>query len=139
MIKLFTSENVDAKNLHIIEKECFSTPWSEESFRTAQNTRFYVYLLEGEPLGYVGIYSVLDEGYVTNVAVKKDHRKKGIGSALISELLENEKDLSFITLEVRKSNEAAIKLYEKFGFKLEGERKAFYSNPREDGLIFTRR
>lgn len=139
MIKVFTSENVDAKNLHIIEKECFSTPWSEESFKNAASTRFYVYSENETPIGYVGIYSVLDEGYITNIAVKKDYRKKGVGSALLKDLIEKEKDLSFISLEVRKSNTAAIRLYEKFGFVLEGERKAFYSNPREDGLIFTRR
>ena len=139
MIKVFSNLNAPAKELNIIEKECFSAPWSEESFKTAENTRFYVYFEGEEVVGYVGIYSVLDEGYITNIAVLKDHRKKGVATALLKELTEKESALSFISLEVRESNTAAISLYEKFNFEKEGVRKAFYSNPKEDGLILTRR
>lgn len=139
MIKVFSNLNVPAKELNEIEKECFSAPWSEESFKNAENTRFYVFFEDERAVGYVGIYSVLDEGYITNIAVLKKYRKKGIATSLLKELTEKEKNLSFITLEVRASNTAAIALYEKFNFKQEGVRKAFYSNPREDGLILTRR
>ena len=139
MIKVFSNKNVPAKELNLIEKECFSTPWSEESFKTADNTRFYLYFEGEKVVGYVGIYSVLDEGYITNIAVLKDHRKKGIATSLLKELTEKESALSFISLEVRESNAAAISLYTKFNFKKEGVRKAFYSNPKEDGLILTRR
>lgn len=139
MIKVFSNLNVPAKELNEIEKECFSAPWSEESFKNAESTRFYVFFEDERAVGYVGIYSVLDEGYITNIAVLKKYRKKGIATSLLKELTEKEKNLSFITLEVRASNAAAIALYEKFNFKQEGVRKAFYSNPREDGLILTRR
>ena len=139
MIKIFSNENLPAKELSLIEKECFSAPWSEESFKTAENTRFYLYFEGEKVVGYVGIYSVLDEGYITNIAVLKDHRKKGVATALLKELTEKESALSFISLEVRESNAAAISLYTKFNFKKEGVRKAFYSNPKEDGLILTRR
>ena len=139
MIKIFSNETVPAKELSLIEKECFSAPWSEESFKNAENTRFYVYFENETPLGYVGIYSILDEGYITNLAVLKEHRKKGIATSLLSQLISNENNLSFISLEVRESNLPAISLYEKFNFKKEGVRKAFYSNPKEDGLILTRR
>lgn len=139
MIKIFSNETVPAKELNLIEKECFSAPWSEESFKNAENTRFYVYFENEAPLGYVGIYSILDEGYITNLAVLKEHRKKGIATSLLSQLISNENNLSFISLEVRESNLPAISLYEKFNFKKEGVRKAFYSNPKEDGLILTRR
>ena len=139
MIKVFSNLNVPAKELNEIEKECFSVPWSEESFKNAESTRFYVFFEDERAVGYVGIYSVLDEGYITNIAVLKKYRKKGIATSLLKELTEKEKNLSFITLEVRASNAAAIALYEKFNFKQEGVRKAFYSNPREDGLILTRR
>lgn len=139
MIKVFTNKDVDAKSLNKIENECFSAPWSEESFLSAENTRFYVYFKNDIAVGYVGIYSVLDEGYISNIAVLKEHRKNGIASKLLSELINNEKALSFISLEVRVSNTAAINLYKKFDFLKEGERKAFYSNPREDALILTRR
>jgi len=139
LIKVFDSKTAPVKELADIEKECFSAPWSEESFKTAENTLFYVYFINDTAAGYVGIYTVLDEGYITNIAVKKDYRKNGIATKLLTALIDDKKDLSFITLEVRKSNTAAINLYNKFNFKLEGERKAFYSNPREDGLILTRR
>ena len=139
MIKIFSNETVPAKELNLIEKECFSAPWSEESFKNAENTRFYVYFENEAPLGYVGIYSILDEGYITNLAVLKEHRKKGIATSLLSQLISNENNLGFISLEVRESNLPAISLYEKFNFKKEGVRKAFYSNPKEDGLILTRR
>lgn len=139
MIKVFSNLNVPAKELNEIEKECFSAPWSEESFKNAENTRFYLYFEDQKVVGYVGIYSVLDEGYITNIAVLKDYRKKGIATKLLKELTEQENNLSFISLEVRASNIAAISLYEKFEFKQEGIRKAFYSNPKEDGLILTRR
>lgn len=139
MIKVFSNKNVPAKELNLIEKECFSAPWSEESFKSAENTRFYVYFENETPLGYVGIYSILDEGYITNIAVLKKERKKGIATALLNELIKSENELSFISLEVRESNAAAISLYTKFNFKKEGVRKAFYSNPKEDGLILTRR
>ena len=139
MIKIFSKENLPTRELSLIEKECFSAPWSEESFKTAENTRFYLYFEGEKVVGYVGIYSVLDEGYITNIAVLKDHRKKGVATALLKELTEKESALSFISLEVRESNAAAISLYTKFNFKKEGVRKAFYSNPKEDGLILTRR
>ena len=139
MIKIFSNENLPARELSLIEKECFSAPWSEESFKTAENTRFYLYFEGEKVVGYVGIYSVLDEGYITNIAVLKGHRKKGVATALLKELTEKESALSFISLEVRESNAAAISLYTKFNFKKEGVRKAFYSNPKEDGLILTRR
>lgn len=139
MIKVFSNENAPARELNLIEKECFSAPWSEEAFKTAENTRFYLYFEGEKAVGYIGIYSVLDEGYITNLAVLKEHRKKGIASALLEQLIKSEQGLSFITLEVRESNTAAISLYTKFNFKKEGLRKAFYSNPREDGLILTRR
>ena len=139
MIKVFSNKNVPAKELNLREKECFSTPWSEESFKTADNTRFYLYFEGEKVVGYVGIYSVLDEGYITNIAVLKDYRKKGVATSLLKELTEKESALSFISLEVRESNAAAISLYTKFNFKKEGVRKAFYSNPKEDGLILTRR
>jgi len=139
LIKVFSNLNVPAKELNEIEKECFSAPWSEESFKSAENTRFYLYFEDQKVVGYVGIYSVLDEGYITNIAVLKNYRKKGIATKLLKELTEKENNLSFISLEVRASNIAAISLYEKFEFKQEGIRKAFYSNPKEDGLILTRR
>ncbi len=131
----------DQKAIALLEEECFITPWSERAILDSYNnsTLFLLFEEEGEILGYVGLQIVLDEGYITNVAVTKKARKRGVGSALISRLKEvaKEKGLRFISLEVRKSNAAAIALYEKQGFKAAGLRKNFYSHPTEDGLIMT--
>ncbi len=131
------------KEIAKLEKVCFSTPWSEESIKTAyQNgTRFFVCEKEGEVLGYVGLSAILDEGYITNIAVFPEYRKMGVGSAILQYLFNfaKENSLSFISLEVRVSNNSAISLYEKFGFKTEGRRKNFYTAPNEDALIMTKR
>ena len=124
-----------------LEKECFSEPWSEKAITESleNGTFFFVFEEEGEILGYAGLQTVLDEGYVTNIAVTSNARKKGIGSALTEKIISfgKEKKLSFVTLEVRESNLAAISLYKKFGFKTVGKRKNFYTAPSEDALIMT--
>lgn len=131
------------KEIAKLEKECFSTPWSEQTIEDAfkTGTRFFVAEKNNSVLGYVGISAIWDEGYITNVAVFPEVRQQGVASALLNSLFEfaKEKSLSFISLEVRESNNAAISLYQKFGFKTEGKRKNFYSAPQEDALIMTKR
>lgn len=126
-----------------LEKECFSAPWSEKTLTEAMNngTVFFVAKNGGKTVGYVGISCILDEGYITNVAVTENMRKKGIGTALLNRVFSHCRDngLSFVSLEVRESNKNAISLYEKTGFKPEGKRKNFYDNPKEDALILTKR
>lgn len=132
----------DIAEIAELEKECFSEPWSENSLRdelTNETARFYV-LRDGENLlGYVGANNISNEVYITNVAVNSKYRGNGYGKTLVNHLIKQSETerAFFITLEVRKSNENAIKLYEKCGFKLIGERKNFYSKPREDALIYT--
>ena len=140
MIRYF--KDGDQKAISEIEKECFSSPWSEQAVLDSANSDcvFVLFEEENEVLGYVGLQTVLDEGYITNVAVKKEHRRKGIAKALINELIKKlENELSFISLEVRLSNTAAINLYSSLGFKEEGKRKNFYEAPKEDALIMTKR
>jgi ribosomal-protein-alanine N-acetyltransferase len=132
----------DINDIAELEKECFSEPWSANSLRdelTNETARFYV-LRDGENLlGYIGSNNICNEVYITNVAVNGKYRGKGYGKILVNHLIkqcEAERTF-FITLEVRKSNENAIKLYEKCGFKFIGERKNFYSKPTENALIYT--
>lgn len=136
-------EHRHIKEIARLEKECFSTPWSEQTIEDAfkTGTRFFVAQKDNSVLGYVGISAILDEGYITNVAVFPEARQQGVASALLNSLFEfaKENSLSFISLEVRESNNAAISLYQKFGFKTEGKRKNFYSAPQEDALIMTKR
>ena len=126
-----------------IEKECFSSPWSEEGLKSEVNNpsaEFFVLEKDGAVAAYMGMHTVLDECYIANVAVKGEHRKKGYGQRLVENALEvaENKGCSFITLEVRISNLAAISLYEKCGFEKMGERKNFYSAPTENALIMTK-
>ncbi len=139
MIRKFA--NGDQKAIALLEKECFFEPWSENAILESHSnsTLFLLFEEKDKVLGYVGLQIVLDEGYITNVAVTENARKKGVGTALISHLKEvaKEKGLRFISLEVRESNLPAITLYKKQGFKTVGKRKNFYSHPTEDGLIMT--
>lgn len=132
----------DIKEIAELEKECFSEPWSENSLRdelTNETARFYVLRDSEKLLGYIGANNICNEVYITNVAVNSKCRGKGYGKILVKHLIkQSEAERAFfITLEVRKSNENAIKLYEKCGFKLIGKRKNFYSKPTEDALIYT--
>ena len=132
----------DIKEIADLEKECFSEPWSEASLRdelTNETARFYVLRDDEKLLGYIGSNNICNEVYITNVAVNKECRGKGYGKILVNHLIKQSEveKAFFITLEVRKSNENAIALYEKCGFKLIGERKNFYSKPTENALIYT--
>ncbi len=126
-----------------LEKQSFSTPWSESALLEELSNkfaRFFVALLNGEIVGYIGSHNVLGEVYITNVAVFPEYRKKGIGEALVKWLIETieGENAEFITLEVRKSNISAINLYEKCGFCAVGERKNFYEKPCEDAVLMTK-
>lgn len=125
-----------------IENECFSEPWSEKGFQSAFNDgiSYFISAKANKILvGYAGMYNVLDEGYVYNLAVSEKFRGNKIGKKLIKNLLDysKNKNLSFLSLEVRKSNHIAINLYQKAGFEITGTRKDFYNFPKEDGIIMT--
>lgn len=133
----------DETAIATLEKECFSEPWSSDAIVSSANEGilFFVYESENKIVGYVGLQTVLDEGYITNIAVTSSRRKQGIGKALL-ENLDNVADslsLSFISLEVRQSNSSAINLYTKMGYYVDGIRPNFYENPRENAIIMTKR
>lgn len=125
-----------------IERECFSLPWTREQLEsqlTGEGHVFLVALYDGEAAGYVGMTYVLDEGYISNVAVAPEYRRHGAGNALIAALKSRAEKLglAFLTLEVRRSNAPAAALYEKHGFVVVGTRKNYYERPREDALLMT--
>lgn len=131
------------KDIARLEELCFSEPWSEEGILEAYRlgTRFFVAEADKKLIGYIGVKAVVDEGYITNIAVFPEFRRKGAARALLNKVFTfaEEKRLSFVSLEVRPSNTAAVSLYQKTGFKEEGRRKDFYRLPREDALIMTKR
>ncbi len=142
VVRFMDKDDVEA--VAEIEKECFSRPWSEKALLDEINNedqaRFFVAESGGEIVGYIGTLSVARECSVTNIAVKEKYRHLGIGTKLMARAIytSREKGDEFITLEVRKSNENALKLYENFRFKIEGERKNFYRDPVEDAYILMR-
>lgn len=126
-----------------IENKCFAHPWSEQSIESEMNLENSVFLMafeEDKAIGYVGLSAVLDEGYMGNLAVVDEYRRKGIGRALMKELLRicKDKDFSFVTLEVRESNLPAINLYLSLGFERVGVRKNYYKEPTENALLLTK-
>ena len=136
-------KNEDVLMVAEIEKECFSKPWSEKAIKTEINndlSYFVVAKVGNEVVGYGGMYSVMGEGYIYNIAVKRKYRKFGIGTNIVNELVNYSKikSLNFLSLEVRKSNTPAINLYSNCGFKKIGNRKNFYTNPLEDAIIMTK-
>ena len=98
-------------------------------------------VLGEEVVGFAGMQQVLDEGYITNIAVAESCRRKGLGRAMLGALIDHcrESGASFLTLEVRQSNAPAIALYESMGFLPEGRRKNFYRQPTEDAILMTKR
>lgn len=130
-------------DVYIIETECFSHPWSRQSLENELNNETSLFLVakeENEVIGYIGMSIVIDEGYIFNVAVRESYRNMGVATALINELVTYGKknNFCFITLEVRESNLPAISLYSKFGFIKAGERKDYYSNPKENAILMTK-
>ena len=126
-----------------IGRLCFSEPWSEAAMRgELQNPHGEIYVCceEGAVLGYASIAFVLDEGSINNIAVLPQFRRRGIADALLY-FLDGQADrrsLSFFTLEVRASNQAALALYEKHGYRPVGRRRGFYTKPAEDAVLMTK-
>ena len=125
-----------------LERACFSRPWSEDSLRgELWNEAAVIIGAEGEDgtvIGYAGLQTVLDEGYINNVAVDEKFRRQGVADELIAAFVRfGQAKLAFLTLEVRASNEPAIALYAKHGFVEVGRRKNYYEDPREDAVLMT--
>lgn len=143
MISITRLEERQLREASALERLCFSTPWSEEMFRAELSSPLSHYLAAidegGRLLGYAGMQAVLDEGYISNIAVAPESRRLGIADALLSALIDFGRagGLSFLTLEVREHNAPAISLYSKHGFEVVGRRKNYYQNPREDALLMT--
>ena len=135
-----TMQKGDVAAVAALEAQIFSMPWSAAGFADTlprEDVIFLVAYEQDELLGYVGIYCMLDEGEITNVAVAPAARRRGIARALLTELKQQLacRNVTQIVLEVRVSNEPAIRLYEQMGFSVLGVRKNFYEKPAEDAYI----
>lgn len=134
-----TIEDVD--RVHEIEVQSFQTPWTKEAFHNeiVSNTlaEYIVLLYEDRIIGYGGMWLIVDEIHITNVALATDFRGKGYSKALIRALIQygQEHQFKHMTLEVRESNHVAIALYEQFGFESVGKRPKYYIDTGEDALV----
>ena len=126
-----------------LERICFSVPWSRNMLAEELDNLLSAFLValddSGRVVGYAGLQVVLDEGYITNVAVRPECRRQGVAAKLLQVFLDfaRANKLAFLTLEVRASNYDAIALYGSRGFRSVGRRKNYYEHPREDAIIMT--
>ena len=143
-VRIRDAVDKDLAALLVLEEACFSMPWTREQLQSQLPDERHEFLVAaddgGAVLGYIGMMTVLDEGYISNVAVAPEARRRGIGRALVKEMLRRaaDRELSFVTLEVRAHNESAIALYAQEGFRAVGQRKDYYERPKEDALLMTR-
>ena len=128
-----------------LERICFSRPWSRTMLAEELENQCAAFLVAVEPVtkkvvGYAGLLVMADEGYITNVAVFPEYRRRGVAEQLIAvfDKFARGNRLAFLTLEVRPSNAAAIALYQRFGFEEVGRRRNYYDLPKEDALILTK-
>lgn len=140
-IKLRSMTQADLSQVLAIEEECFSSPWSINSFKyeiEQSESIFKAAVLDEQVVGYVCLRTMLDITHVMNLAVLPQYRRMGIGLILLRdalhELRRQRPDIKFVTLEVRESS-GALKLYEKAGFAAIGKRKGYYHSPDEDAII----
>lgn len=131
----------DIPSIVALEQQTFTMPWTAEAFRNelTQNhfARYMAMEREGEIIGYAGMWTIMDEAHVTNIAVAERFRGQKLGARLLAELMRTAGFLGMrkITLEVRVSNDVAQNLYRKFGFTAAGKRPKYYSDNQEDALI----
>jgi len=142
-IRKMTKHDIDG--VIAIEILAFKMPWPRSAFEEELGNNelaFYLVLTDENNklapiIGYVGMWKIIDEAHVTNVAIAPKYQNQGWGSILLAELIWQAKEMGAdkMTLEVRESNNAARHLYEKFNFKVEGVRKGYYSDTNENALI----
>ena len=143
MIKIVKAEKSHIAGIFKVETECFSTPWSKASFeKEIKTNKFAVYFVAiddvtDEIAGYGGMWRVINEGHITNIAVSEKYRRQGVAIKIIDEFekFAVENDMIGLTLEVRRGNQPAMSLYRKMGFKIEGIRPEYYSDTKEDAII----
>lgn len=139
-MRVRTMQEADIVQVAALEQEIFSKPWSARGFADSlklSNTIFLVAEEEKKICGYLGMYVSIDEAEITNVAVSPMMRRRGIGQMLLEKAKKEAEshEVKKIVLEVRCSNDSAVRLYERSGFVTCGVRKGFYELPKEDALI----
>jgi [ribosomal protein S18]-alanine N-acetyltransferase len=137
--RMMTVDDID--QVMEVEHHSFTLPWSRESFyNEIIKNQFAVYLVledKGRVIGYCGVWIVIDEAHITNIAILPEYRGRKLGEALLGKIIEvaKERGAKTMTLEVRMSNMIAQSLYRKLGFQGGAVRKAYYTDNQEDALV----
>ncbi len=134
----------DAEGMYAVERECFSSPWSLDSFRSEMGNKMAHYFVArqgDEIVGYAGAWYIAEEMHITNIAVAPDWQGSGIGRKLTSHLIKHgqESGIREFTLEVMVTNERAVSVYRSLGFEIDGVRKGYYQPEGIDAYIMWRR
>ncbi len=143
-VMITNMEKIHIEQVARLECECFHNPWSENALLESMQNEHYIFavaLIDSEIVGYGGMYVILDEGNITNIAVNNAYRRQGIAEKIINYLIDKsyEKCANVINLEVRESNIPAINIYTRLGFQKLGIRKKFYSNPVENAILMCKK
>ena len=139
-ISITLMEECDLEAVLEVSSLSLKESWSKESFKKELSNPLAKYLVakgNNKVIGFAGVWTIVDEGHITNIAVHPNFRKKGIGSILLSSLIEHCKNwgCNSLTLEVRSSNTTSQNLYKKYNFKEEVIRKKYYKDNNEDAII----
>lgn len=131
----------DVNEVYEIEKQSFTLAWTKEAFEQEMLKNEFAYYVLAETqegvVGYCGMWLVMDEAHITNIAISAKERGKKFGEALMKEAIETAKaqGAKLMTLEARVSNIAALNLYRKLGFQNGGIRKGYYTDNQEDAIV----
>lgn len=138
-VRKMTIDDIDS--VFEIELSSFTVPWTKEAFENELNqnqfSHYIVLEYDGKVVGYMGMWMIVDEVHITNIAVLPDYRGYGFGKQLLQTAKEYalEKEARTMTLEVRMSNEVAQNLYKSLGFQFGGIRKKYYTDNLEDAIV----
>lgn len=143
-IEIIPMTEASARDVAELETVCFADPWPYQSFiNTLSNDHaaYYTLYSDGSFAGYIGMYDLVDEVSIINVAVAPGSRGKGFGARLMNEAEEfaKERGCTSVALEVRESNLPARALYEKMGYVMYGRQKNYYTNPKEDAILYCKK
>lgn len=140
-VRIRMMDVIDIEGVLEVEARSFSTPWTKEAFQQEitknQFAYYFIAQIGGKIVGYCGLWVVVENANITNIAVDPDYRKQGIGEGLMKGAVDMARMLGAekLSLEVRVSNEGAQHLYRKFGFQPGGIRKRYYTDNQEDALV----
>ena len=144
MLEIRIAKEQEIEEIARLEQEIFPDPWSLTALRDTWNQKQAQILgawLDGQMAGYVIVYFAADESEIARIAVDEKFRRQGVAGALLDEMARvlAGKGIARLMLDVRKSNAAALRFYLSRGFKEDGVRKNFYTNPIEDAILMSRR